>query len=144
MHSIETFWASFCENSNKQLTYKEAFQFGVNPNQLAQLVIDGKKKATCSNFLSYEIEKDLLPQVGELSIILDGDGTPVAVIEITNVFISPFKDIPESFALAEGEGTYEQWYEGHVDFFTNYLADQNRVFTLDELTVCEEFKVVYK
>lgn len=132
MHSIETFWASFCNSRGESLSYKEAFQFGADPNKLAALVVAGHKTATCSNFLSYEIENDLLPQIGELSIILDGDGTPVAVIEITNVFVRPFKDIPESFALAEGEGTYEQWYDGHVEFFTNYLADQQRNFTVNE------------
>lgn len=144
MHSIETFWASFCKARGQSLTYKEAYQFGVEPNKLAKLVVDGKKTATCSNFLSYEIENDLLPQVGEYSIILDGDGTPVAIIEITNVFIQMFKDIPKSFALAEGEGTYEEWRQNHVEFFENYLADQNRTFTDEELTVCEEFIVVYK
>ncbi len=49
----------------------EAWAFGGSPDELAQLVKNGIKTATCSAFCFYELEEEPLPQIGEYSIILD-------------------------------------------------------------------------
>ncbi len=48
-----------------------AWQFGANPDHLAQLVIDGIKTATCSGLIFYEIENKPLPAVEDYSIVLN-------------------------------------------------------------------------
>jgi uncharacterized protein YhfF len=48
-----------------------AWQFGANPDYLAQLVINGIKTATCSGHIFFEIENEPLPSVGDYSIILN-------------------------------------------------------------------------
>ncbi len=144
MNKVDTYWQEFCEQEGLNDTqYKEAFQFGVMADWLADLVVEGKKTATCSSFPIYKIEGEPLPQVGEYSIVLDGQEEPVAIIKEISVEVMPFNEIPEAFALAEGEGDYEDWYTGHVEFFTSYLAKFNIQFDETMLTVCEQFKKVY-
>lgn len=144
MNKVDTYWQAFCEKEGLMDTqYKEAFQFGVMADWLADLVVEGKKTATCSSFPIYKIEGEPLPQVGEYNIVLDGQEEPVAIIKETSVEVMPFNEIPEAFALAEGEGDYEDWYTGHVEFFTSYLAKFNIQFDETMLTVCEQFKKVY-
>ena len=144
MNKVDTYWQEFCEQEGlKDVQYRDAFQFGVMADWLADLVAEGKKTATCSSYPIYEIEGEPLPQVGEYSIVLNSDDEPVAIIQETAVDIVPFNEIPEEFALAEGEGDYENWYTGHLEFFTNYLEKFNLQFDETMLTVCERFKKVY-
>ena len=144
MNKVDTYWHEFCKQEGlKDVKYKEAFQFGVMADWLADLVVEGTKTATCSSYPIYEIEGEPLPKVGEYSIVLNSDDEPIAIIQETAVDIMPFNEIPEEFALAEGEGDFEDWYTGHVEFFTTYLAKFNLQFDEKMLTVCERFKKVY-
>ena len=52
------------------MNYKEAFQFGSSADWLAEMVVEGKKTATTSGFLFYEIEKAELPKAEEYYIVL--------------------------------------------------------------------------
>lgn len=94
--------------------YKEAFQFGASADWLASLIAEGKKTATTSGFLFYELGNEALPKVGEYNIVLDGQEEPVAVIQLQSVEVVPMNEVTEEFALAEGEGDYRFWWEGHV------------------------------
>ncbi|WBU61834.1 ASCH domain-containing protein [Paracoccus albus] len=47
------------------------------------------------------------------------------------------RDIPEDFALAEGEGSFDDWPQGHIEFFT-----RNGGFDPDMDLVCERFRLV--
>ena len=144
MNKIDCYWDEFCKKEKLEGTqYKEAFQFGEKVDWLAELVANGKKTASCSSYQLYQIEKELIPKVGEYSIVLDGQNTPVAIIEIESVEVHPLNEVPEEFALAEGEGDYMEWWEAHVNFFTELLKTYNLEFTPDMLTVCERFKKVY-
>jgi uncharacterized protein YhfF len=74
----------------------DVFAFGDSKelaDELAELVRTGMKTATCSAFWSYEDEQKPLPRKGALSIVIDGSGVPVAVIETVKVFIAPFNEI---------------------------------------------------
>ena len=144
MNNIEQYWQEFCRKENLgDIQYKEAFQFGEKVDWLAQLVVDGKKTATCSCYELYKIENEPLPKTGEYSIILNSENTPVAIIEVESVEISSFHAVPEDFALAEGEGTYMEWWDAHVNFFTEDLKRYNLMFTRDMQVVCERFRKVY-
>lgn len=143
--SIEKYWEQFVdgnpEYSSKPYT---AWQFGADPDTLAQLVIDGTKTLTCSGLKLYEIEDEALPKVGDISIILNTSDEPVCVIENTSVYTIPFKDAGEEIAYKEGEGdrSLSYWRQAHLDFFIPEFKNQGLVFSEEEMIVVEEFKVI--
>ena len=141
---IEQFWQQFCQATKQQgIEYKDAFQFGVSADWLAQLVVDGEKTATTSGYIFYELEQEALPHKGQYYIVLNGADEPVAVIEIDSVQVLPMNEVSEDFALAEGEGDYAYWWEAHEHFFSEQLETYGRSFTPDMLVVCERFTKVY-
>ncbi|WP_392354968.1 ASCH domain-containing protein [Brevundimonas sp. LF-1] len=80
--------------------------FGDSPelaDELLTLVLAGGKRATCSSLAS--CEADIMPTVGEVSVILDGAGVPRCAIRTTEVEIMPFEQVSEDFARAEGRAT---------------------------------------
>lgn len=121
-----------------------AWQFGAEPDYLAQLVIDGVKTATCSGLVFYELEDEPLPSTGDYSIILNSKDEPLAMIKTAQVSIMPMNEVPEEFAVAEGEGdrTYQYWKEAHVKFFTEELKALGLVYSEDMMLVCERFMLV--
>ncbi|TSI06240.1 ASCH domain-containing protein [Lysinibacillus sp. BW-2-10] len=144
MNKIEKYWQDFCKAENiVDVKYRDAFQFGEKIDWLASLVVDGKKKATCSSYELYDIKEEPLPKTGEYSIVLNSENIPVAIIETESVEIYPLNEVPEDFALAEGEGDYTEWWNVHVNFFTNLLKRYNKEFTEDMPVVCDRFKKVY-
>lgn len=82
--------------------------------------MEGKKTATTSWYIFYEIEKEALPKAGDYSIVLNSQGEPVAIIEIQSVKVLPVNEVTEEFALAEGEGGYQYWWDAHK-FFLQHL-----------------------
>lgn len=143
-NNAKQFWDNYWSNLGKeQPTEVDAFQFGADADWLASLVVVGKKTATCSGYVFYELEKEPLPQKGNYSIVLNSKDVPVAIIELTDVFISPMNEVPLEFALAEGEGDYEYWWNAHEQFFGKALQSYNLTFEEDMLLVCERFKVIH-
>ncbi|MFL0581838.1 ASCH domain-containing protein [Solibacillus silvestris] len=144
MNKIEAYWQHYCDSEGMEnIRYKEAFQFGEKADWLAGLVEEGTKTATCSSFPLYEREGESLPEIGDYQIVLNSQDEPVAIIQSYSVEIYPFNEVPVGFALAEGEGTYEEWKEAHVAFFNRELSAQGLEFTEEMLTVCDRFKKVF-
>ena len=84
-----------------------------------------------------------LPKKADLSIVLDGNGNPVLVIETLSVVILPFNEVSEQFAFEEAEGnrSLAYWRMAHENFVRrNHF--ENRAFDETMLVVCERFKVV--
>lgn len=137
----DEFWKSQGQGKPKRVS---AWQFGANPDHLAQLVIDGVKSATCSGLIFYEIENEPLPSVEDYSIILNSKDEPLAIIKTVDVKIMPMNEVPEDFAIAEGEGdrTYQYWKEAHEKFFTKELSDLGIEYSEDMMLVCERFELV--
>ena len=144
MKSVQKFWSDFCKAEHMdQAQYQDAFQFGVEADWLADLVMEGKKTATTSGHVFYELEGEQLPQAGEFYIVLDSHDVPAAIIQIESVEVLPMDKVSEAFALAEGEGDYQHWWEAHEKFFTDGLRTYGKTFSRDMLVVCERFKKVY-
>lgn len=123
-----------------ELPIAEAFGFGDSPtmaDELAALVLSGQKTATCSWPPSPEI------MAGTCSVMLDGRGEPLAVIESLEVRELPFLDVEAQFAYDEGEGdrTLAWWRAAHRQFFARQPegADWND----EQVVQCERFRVVY-
>ena len=122
-----------------------AWSFGDNPDLadgLLAAVLSGEKTATSSALWEYEDSGEAIPQVGELSILLDGAGHPRALIRTTSVEIVAFDDVDAEFARAEGEDdrSLESWRAEHEKYFRRVLV---RDFALDMPLVCERFELRY-
>ncbi len=121
--------------------YKDAvqFSFGDSPelaDELLALVLSGRKTATCGALRDIEAGEPM-PVVGRRDVVLDGRGEPACVLETIEVTQCRFDDVSENFAVAEGEGPYDEWRAGHIDFFT-----RNGGWSSDMMLVCERFRLV--
>lgn len=133
-------------NKGENQECPESWAFGDAPDKLVQLVLDGKKTGTSSCYILYEIEKEEVPAVGDLSIILDSRGEAKCIIRTTKTSILPFDKVPLSHAIKEGEGdlSLEYWRMVHEKFLKNCLEEYGLQFSYDTLVLCEEFEVIYK
>jgi uncharacterized protein YhfF len=124
----------------------EAWGFGDSAamaDDLGELVRSGRKTATCSLLWQYEADGDPLPSVGEHSIILDGQGEPLCIIETVEVIVQPFNGMDASFAAAEGEGdgSLAYWRAVHWSFFGRQCDRLGLTPRPDMPLVCERFVV---
>lgn len=115
-------------------------------NKLARLVYNGTKQATASLVWSYEAEGETIPRTGDHSVITLWDGTPVCIIQASNITVHPFDQVPESFAFEEGEGdrSLDYWRKVHWHFFSEECAAIGRQPSQQMPVVCESFRVVFK
>lgn len=147
---IDIFWKQFLMKTgrNENSKYLDVFHFELTEkfaNELLRLVLIGQKKATASSLLSYEMEGERLPVVGDLSIVTDWEGVPKCVIETTVITIIPFSDITYDICKREGEDdTLESWRTGHIHFFKEEGKELGYEFTENMPVVFEDFEVVYK
>lgn len=113
-------------------------RFGDDPemqDELAALVVAGRKTATC-----LAVDSGLpIPAPGDLTLIEDGAGRPVCVIETVSTERRRFGEVDEAHARAEGEGDLSlgYWREVHRAYFT-----REGTFAEDMMLVCERFRVV--
>ena len=124
------------------------FAFGDSPalaKELAALVLAGQKRATASLPIQFEAEGARLPEPGDVSIVTLGDGTPVAIIETTDVRLVPFGAVDAAFAAEEGEGdlSLAWWRATHTKFFGRVVARLGGRLDDTSVVVCERFRLVY-
>ena len=133
------------EKSGLSGTY-DAWAFGEAPDELAELVIQGIKTATCSSYDLYQINNEPLPKAGDYSIILNSNEEAVCIIKTKKVYVTEYNQVSADHAFKEGEGdrSLEYWRMVHESFLTNELSSVHRSFDEHTKVVCEEFEVVYK
>jgi uncharacterized protein YhfF len=119
---VEAFWADYVAASGAAGPYS-AWGFGDDEKpklmtKLGLLVRDGPKRATTSRLDDYGPDEPM-PQVGDHSVILDGEGLPLCIIRVTSIEVRPFGQVDEQFAWDEGEGdrTLADWRRGHLWYF---------------------------
>ena len=142
----QTLWNQYKEINPLAGPEPEAWAFGAAPDLLAELVAKGVKTATASAYDEYVHFEEELPRVGDLDVVLDGQGQAVGIIETTKVTVLPFRDVSEDHAYKEGEGdrSLAYWRQVHEELFTKWLADIGLTFSPESKVVLEEFQVVYK
>jgi uncharacterized protein YhfF len=147
----QAFWASFARTRTADPTprFLEAFHFDDNEpsaNELAALVLGGRKRATAALAWAHEQEGKPLPRPGDLSIVTDFSGSPLCVIETMAVEVVPFDEVSASFAATEGEGdgSLAYWRRVHTDFFGRECERLGRQPHPRMPVVCERFEVVYR
>jgi uncharacterized protein YhfF len=151
MASPEELWAAFLaarpDVVRPEDTYT-AWHFCDNQadaDELAELVLDGRKRATAGALWSYEAEDEPVPQVGDFSVITDWSGAACCVIRTTSVEVVAFGEVGEEFAAAEGEGdgSLAFWRDAHWAAFSRELEGTGRSPRPDMPVVCERFAVVF-
>lgn len=147
---VQAFWARYVASvgADPAERFCEAFHFGDDQamaDELAELVLSGRKRATASLLWAYESENEPLPVRGGLSIVTRWSGEPVCVIETTSVEVVPFDQVTEDFAATEGEGdgSLDYWRRAHEAFFGRDCVRIGRRFTPSVPVVCETFRVVF-
>ena len=134
MSNLKAYW---------QDKYPQAFcwSFGDSPemaDELAALVVAGKKRGTCGSLASYQQE---LPPVtpGAMHIVLNGKGDAVCVIRTMALRIIRFNEMSPELAALEGEGdlSLAYWQSAHQPFF-----EREGSWSPEMELVYEEFTVV--
>ncbi|GAB4106634.1 hypothetical protein GCM10028790_56530 [Micromonospora taraxaci] len=116
---------------------------------LVGAILSGAKTSTTGLLIGYERANEPLPEVGQLSAVVDSAGRRVAVIELTDVRVIRLADVDLEHALAEGEGdeSVAQWRAGHETFWHSAemraeLGDPDFTVDDDTLVVTERFRLV--
>jgi len=94
---------------------------GESREKLISLILDGNKRATAGTLeWDYIAENEPIETVGEKLAVLNTQGQQVATIEIRQVDVVQFDDVPDAFALAEGEGDLsgDDFRKSHLEFWT--------------------------
>lgn len=125
-----------------QADYFECFAFGNSPemaDELLELVLAGKKTATVSVIL----EEEPQPQIGDVSLVLNGRGEPACTIRTTYLETVRFCDLTWEMVRQEGEDeTFEQWKTGNYGYWMQDAAQRGYVFTEETMITFEQFEVV--
>lgn len=92
---------------------------GALRDRLVAAILDGRKTTTTCLHLEYELDGGEPPAAGTREVVIDSDGRPVTVIEITDVRVMPLADVDRQHALDEGEGYsgVEDWRRDHERFW---------------------------
>lgn len=147
---IEEFWRKACA-ANPQINPSAPFQvwyFGLgseDAEELANLVLQGKKRATASLVWEYEDKPEDAPVLNGYSIVTDFEGNPKCVLQTVELRVLPFNEVDAEFAFDEGEGdqSLDYWRAVHWDYFSRRCAGIGKEPSLEMPVNCERFELLY-
>jgi uncharacterized protein YhfF len=145
---VHEFWDRVKDETGIQGNFQDAWGFGDSPDlmdELLALVLSGRKRASCNLLKETEVEGWPPTEVGAYNIILDGGGTPRAVIRTVSFQRVPFRDVTEEHAQLEGEGdgTLISFRREHTRYYNRVGERLGFRFTEDMLVDMEVFELVY-
>ena len=150
--AVDAYWEQFLASLPADSPYRGrsfiAEGWGDGPemaDELGALIAQGTKTATCSSVWEWEAEGQTPPGVGTLTIVLDGKGEPLCIVETVEVTVRRYNEVDADFARAEGEGdrSLAYWRDAHKRFFTRTMARIGREFSEEMPLVCERFRTIY-
>ena len=104
------------------------------------LILQGWKKTAVATMEEYLSMSDKFAADGKFDIVLDGDGEPAVAIEMVDVRIMKFNEVPESFAVRDGESqSLAEWRA----LMKTMIEQQNVAFSPDMEIVCLDFRKIY-
>src|SRR5215211_9150464 len=151
--TVKRYWDQFQASLPPHSPYRSkiyiAEAWGDSPalaDELGALIVQGTKTATCSALWEWEAERNPIPEVGLITIALDGRGEPLCIVETIEVSIHKYNGVDADFARDEGEGdlSLKYWREAHRSYFSRVLPKIGKEFSEEMLLVCERFKVIHK
>ncbi len=150
--NTESFWKSYLstlsEEEQKNVHSYVVDSFADTPEaatKVGKLVRDGIKTTTSSLAWGLEHIGEPLPKVGEIDLIVDGNGEPLCIIELTEVEIKPFNAVDEQFAFEYGEGerTLAYWLSDNWDYLARWCTKIGRVPSETMPIVFQRFRLLY-
>ncbi len=149
---IEAFWQSYLstlsEEDQQTVPVYAVDQFADTPEaatKVGKLVRDGLKTTTSSLVWGLEASGVTLPKVGAIELIIDGNGEPLCIIELTEVEVKPFNSVDEQFAFEYGEGdrTLAFWLQDNWEFHSQWCRQIGREPSETMPIVFQRFRVLY-
>ena len=148
----EAFWqrylSTLSEEEQKNALAYVVDQFADTPEaatKVGKLVRDGVKTTTSSLVWGLEHIGQPLPKVGNIELIVDGNGEPLCIIELTKVEIKPFNAVDEQFAYdyGEGERTQSYWLRDNWEYLSRWCHEIGREPSETMPLVFQRFRVLY-
>ncbi|MEX0809116.1 MAG: ASCH domain-containing protein [Dongiaceae bacterium] len=106
----------------------------------------GKNQKRGTAHLAREFEANRIPRrkVGDYWIILDYDNAPLFLVQVTEVEVTPFNKVTETWAAVEGEGdsSLAWWADAHYEYYTRQCKPLGITWRDDLPVVCETWKVI--
>lgn len=145
---IQQFWLAYQRALNPQVEGFSATAFGHTralADELAALIRSGDKRAHATLERDFEAEGDDLPRPGEHVVVLDGRGTPQAIVRIKHVERRYFNDIDDEFAFecGEGERTLAWWLVAYRQEFAERAESQGFQVGEHAVLILEYFELVW-
>jgi uncharacterized protein YhfF len=150
---VEAYWQEFLATLPSDSPYRSKTYisegWGDGPemaDELGALIAAGTKTATCSSLWEWEAEGESIPEPGIITIVVDGRGRPLGIVETTEVTVRKYSEVDADFAREEGEGDLSlgYWREEHKTVFSRTLPKIGKEFSEDMPLVCERFRLIYK
>ncbi len=148
--AVKNYWNEFCKHhpSVDPATPFQTWHFGLgleDAEELANLVLLGKKVATAALPFEFEEKPEDTPFLGGYSVVTDFHGNPKCVIRTTEIRLIPFNEIDADFAFDEGEGeqSLDFWRRVHWYYFTLQCAGLGREMSEAMPVICERFELLY-
>lgn len=145
---IEPFWLAYQRACAVKVEGFAATALGSTrgvSDTLAELVSGGVKRAHATLRRDFEKDLDPLPQPGDHLVVLDGAGTPQAIVRNRHVELRHFKDIDDAFAFEAGEGdlTLQWWLIAHRQDFSERAEREGFEMDGNAVLVLEYFERVW-
>jgi uncharacterized protein YhfF/N-acetylglutamate synthase-like GNAT family acetyltransferase len=119
--------------------------------KLTSLAFGGGKVVTSDLLVNYELAGEPIEQPGDISVLLDSNEQPLAMIEDVRSTVIRLADMIDQDAIDEGEGyadaaafrtSHEDFWNGDIDELRDGLGDPGFTITDDTPIVVERFRIV--
>ena len=114
-------------------------------DELLDLVLAGRKRATASLARDYGPGREPMPRVGDFVVVVDAKDTPKCIWRTTEITVKPLIEVDDAFAWDEGEGdrTRTDWLSNHRAYFASQAAREGFEMSDTIETVFERFEIVW-
>jgi uncharacterized protein YhfF len=109
-------------------------------DQVVAAILAGTKTTTTGLVLEYERGGEALPEPGQQFAVLDSDGCPAALIEMTEVRKVAIASIDLRHVLDDGDESVEEWRAAHEEYW--HSAEMREFLGDPGFTVCDETEVL--
>lgn len=115
-------------------------------DELLELYLSGKKWAGSSILEDFISSGDPIPKIDDYWIYLDSKSIPRIILRTEETVLNKFYNVPESIAIAEGEGdlSLEYWREAHSRFYLPQIKSWGLQSLEDATVITEFFSIVYR
>ena len=145
---IEAFWLDYQRTCKIAVAGFSATSLGhsrVVADELAELIVDGIKRAHATLEHDFTVDNEALPQPGDHLVVLDGRGRPRAIVRNGHVERRHFDEIDDAFAFEAGEGdlTLRWWLTAHRQEFAERAEREGFQVGERVLLILEYFERVW-